>query len=416
MPSSLLKLPPSPWKVRAGCRRLAGVISTGAFSDSVLIAAATTGLLFGLHPIHVESVAWVAERKDLLCALFFLLSIMMYIRYITPPSPSYPKRGWRSRGSYFLSLAFFTLALLSKPMAVSLPFVLLVLDWYPFGRITSYKTFGTAFIGKMPFIALSLVSSILTVQAQKEAIVPMELVPLSQRILVGVESLTGYLWKMILPVNLSPFYPYPENPSPFLLEFIVALVLVTGLTAACLIIAKKQRLWLSAWGYYTITLIPVLGVVQVGSQSMADRYTYLPGLAPFLIMGLLIAWISQRVILNRPSQGLKIFCIAAAISVPLCLSYLTVKQIGVWKDSITLWNFVIEKAPDRVPFAYYNRGLVFAKMGQYRKSIEEFDRAISLHPFGYSEFYNNRGVSYMNESLFDKTIEDLQYSNCVRSK
>ena len=180
-----------------------------------LIAAATTGLLFGLHPIHVESVAWVAERKDLLCALFFLLSIMMYIRYITPPSPSYPKRGWRSRGSYFLSLAFFTLALLSKPMAVSLPFVLLVLDWYPFGRITSYKTFGTAFIGKMPFIALSLVSSILTVQAQKEAIVPMELAPLSQRILVGVESLIGYLWKMILPVNLSPFYPYPKNLSPF---------------------------------------------------------------------------------------------------------------------------------------------------------------------------------------------------------
>ena len=125
-------------------------------------------------------------------------------------------------------------------------------------------------------------------------------------------------------------------------------------------------------------------------------------------MGLLIAWISQRVRSNRPSQGLKIFSIAAAISVPLCLSYLTVKQIGVWKDSITLWNFVIEKAPDRVPFAYYNRGLVFAKMGQYRKSIEEFDRAISLHPFGYSEFYNNRGVSYMNESLFDKTIEDLQ--------
>jgi tetratricopeptide (TPR) repeat protein len=414
------------------CSGLAGMTNQFSLSTdtkAVLIAALTTGLLFGLHPIHVESVAWVAERKDLLCALFFLLSIMMYTQYLTPPSPyenhnsplfpSYLKRGrggaegryfrkgWRSRGSYLLSFAFFTLALLSKPMAVSLPFVLLILDWYPFRRITSYKTFGTAFIEKIPFIALSLVSSILTVQAQNEAIVPMELVPLSQRILVGVDSLVGYLWKMILPVNLSPFYPYPKNLSPFLLEYFLALVLVTGLTVACLILAKKQKLWLSAWGYYAITLIPVLGVVQVGSQSMADRYTYLPSLGPFLIMGLVMAWVSQKAdILNRSLQGLKILSIAAAISVPLCLSYLTVQQIGVWKNAIELWSYVIEHEPMKVPVAYYNRGIAFDRAGQFNKAIEDYDKAIALFP-SHFEAYNNRGMAFEKIDQLNRALEDF---------
>jgi protein O-mannosyl-transferase len=175
-----------------------------------------------------------------------------------------------------------------------------------------------------------------------------------------------------------------------------------------MVMAKKQGLWMSAWGYYSLTLLPVLGIIQVGEQAMADRYTYLPSLGPFLVVGIVAAWSLKKVdALSRLSKAPVIFSFAVAVFVPLSMSYLTVQQIGIWKNSITLWDFVIEKAPDRVPFAYYNRGLFFAKIGQYRKAIEDFDRAISLLPLGHSEYYNNRGVSCMNEKLFDKAIEDL---------
>jgi Tfp pilus assembly protein PilF len=373
-----------------------------------LIAAVTTGLLFGIHPIHVESVAWVAERKDLLCAMFFLLSIMMYTRYVTPPASPPPLTLRVGRGRYFLSLLFFTLAMMSKPMAVSLPIVLLILDWYPFNRISSLKTFRISFIEKLPFIAISIGSSILTVMAQKEAIMPMELAPLSTRVLVGVESLIGYLWKMILPVNLIPFYPYP-NPntvSPFFLEYFVALVLVAGLTAACLIIAKKQKFWLSAWGYYVITLIPVLGIVQVGSQSMADRYMYLPSLGPFIIMGLVAAWgLSKVTTLKKWKPAIRLFIAVAAISTFIVLAYLTSQQTSVWKNNMELWSYVIAKEPMKVPFAYYNLGMSYDKMGQYNKALEQYDKAIALNPASY-ETYSIRGYVLFEMGQFDKALED----------
>ncbi|HWR59466.1 MAG TPA: hypothetical protein VN328_11325, partial [Thermodesulfovibrionales bacterium] len=256
---------------------------SGSSSPSGLngfIVAATTGLLFGLHPLHVESVAWVSERKDLLCALFFMMSVMMYLKYLPPfpksggevsPPPSClpagmaapPLKIGRGRGShdtmgekrwYLLSFVFFVLALLSKPMAVTLPAVLLIIDWHPLGRIQSFKTLRIAIAGKLPFIALSIISSVLTVFAQRAggAIKSIEFAPLSKRVLVGVESVIIYLWKMILPLNLSPFYPYPEEASLLSIEYLSAIVLVLGITTACAVMAKRQKFWLSAWGYYVI--------------------------------------------------------------------------------------------------------------------------------------------------------------------
>ena len=246
---------------------------------SYLIIAAVTGLLFGLHPLHVESVAWVSERKDLLCAMFFLLSILAY-----------------TNKHYILVLFLFALALLSKPMAVSLPAVLLILDWHPFNRISSMKSFLSALLEKLPLIALSLISSVLTVLAQKAggALRTFDVIPLSVRVLVATESLMSYLWKMILPMNLTPYYPYPKNISLLSEECLLSVILVFGITAACIVMAKKQKLWLAVWGYYVITLLPVIGIVQVGIQAMADRYTYLPSLGPFLITGLGVAWVFKK--------------------------------------------------------------------------------------------------------------------------
>ena len=396
-------------------------------SRFTLIAAATTGLLFGLHPLHVESVAWVAERKDLLCAFFFLLSIMAYMRYagktlslvgnpsgmalkkgkkpgqagMTEQRPGFPYR------DYLLSLSFFILALLSKPMAVSLPVVLLILDWYPLGRTSSLKMLRTAFFEKLPFIFLSIISSILTILAQREAIELNEFAPLSVRLLMAAKSLIAYLWKMALPVNLIPYYPYPKNVSFFSLEYLYPPVLIAVITILSFAAVRRQRAWLSVWGYYLITLVPVLGILQVGGQSMADRYAYLPSIGPFLLCGAGVAWVSAY--LARPEKhglALKLFCSAAALSVLVSLSYLTLKQIDIWKNSITLWSYVIEKEPG-VPFAFNNIGIAFFKKGRMDEAIQAYQSSVRLDA-RYVKAHLNLGNAYAKKGLRDKALEEYQ--------
>jgi protein O-mannosyl-transferase len=363
---------------------------------AIVITAATTGLLFGLHPLHVESVAWVAERKDLLCGLFYLLSVMAYTSY----------RSYSTYRTYILSLFFFILALLSKPMAVSLPVVLLVLDWYPFGQIRSFKTFRGSFVEKLPFIALSLGSSILTVLAQRAggSIVEIEVIPLSIRMLVAVKSLIAYLWKMILPLQLLPYYPYPNDVSFFSAEYLSAMIVAVVITAACIVVTRKQKVFLSVWTYYVATLVPVLGFIQVGGQSMADRYSYLPSIGPFLLLGLLTAWLSEKV-LRLQRLVLRIALFGLGMTILLSLSFLTFKQATIWKNSITLWSFVIEKEPQTVPVAYNNRGFVFYEQGQFYKAIEDYDKAIALNSSN-SDVYYNRGNAFDELGQFDKAIAD----------
>ena len=380
-------------------------------SRFTLIAAAVTGLLFGLHPLHVESVAWIAERKDLLCALFFLLSILKYISYSSH----------KTYKTYFLALFFFILALLSKPMAVSLPFVLLILDWYPFGKIRSLKTFLSAVLEKLPFMALSIGSSILTMLAQKKAMVLTEYVPLWARSLVAAKALIAYIWKMLMPLNLVPFYQYPSLLDIGSAEYILSLILVAGITAACIRLAGKQRLWLAVWGYYVLTLIPVLGIIQVGSQSMADRYTYLPSIGFFLIIGLLIAWCAQKML--KQVSVIKYSGAAAAFFLLLFLSFLTYKQIEVWKNSFSLWTYVIEMDPEKFPGAYNNRGHAFYINGQLDRAIDDFNQAIRLDPIS-SKAYLNRGAAFVDKGQldranadFDKAIElNPSYSQAYNAK
>jgi lipoprotein NlpI len=268
---------------------------------------------------------------------------------------------------------------------------------------------------KLPFVALSLVSSILTVLAQRAegSLSSIEIIPLSIRVYVGAKALISYLGKMALPLNLVPFYPYPRDVTFLSLEYLAAIALVVGLTACCIVMAKKQKLWLAVWGYYVVTLLPVLGIVQVGGQAMADRYTYLPSLGPFLIMGLGTAWISKKINAVK-SRGLIIkgFSVVTAVLVVAALSSLTVRQIGIWKNSINLWSRVIEKDPERVPMAYYYRGAVFEKRGQYAQAIEDYARAIELYP-SYTEAYSNRGAVFEKIGQFDKAIDDYNRATAL---
>jgi tetratricopeptide (TPR) repeat protein len=387
--------------------------STFLDDRAVLITAGITGFLFGLHPLHAESVAWVAERKDVLCALFFLLSVGEYTKYASVMDDESVQKKLPSRflnRHYAGSFGFFVLASLSKPMAISLPLVLLLLDWHPFGRNGSFKSFRTAFIEKLPFIAVSLILAILTLLAQKsgQSMGMMVFVPLSTRALVAIQALFVYLWKIIVPLNLLPFYPYPRDVSLFSLEYLSVCVLAAGVTIACLLISKSRKLFLSVWGYYVITLTPVLGLVQVGGQSMADRYSYLPGLGPFLVIGIAGAWISKKVraVQVRGAHSAAALMVAAALILSIPVIYLTVDQIGIWKNSIALWSHVIEKRPFEVPRAYYNRGYSLREQGEPYRAIEDFDRAIALNPVFY-EAFNLRGCAFMDIGQLNKAIDDF---------
>ena len=222
----------------------------GLLSDKgMLIAAGMTGLLFGIHPIHVESVAWVSERKDLLYAFFYLLSLLAYIRYLEEERKAFRHMTilspFSSR-SYMIAVVFFVLSLLSKPMAVTLPVVLLVLDWYPFERLARHKwTFVLS--EKIPFFLLSLASSIITVQAQRlgESIKSFTAVPLTSRILVGLKALMDYLTHMIVPVDLSPFYPYPDTVA-LSHQYLLPALFFMGVTLACILSSRKHKVWSAA--------------------------------------------------------------------------------------------------------------------------------------------------------------------------
>jgi len=377
---------------------------------AILISAGMTGILFGLHPVHVESVAWVSERKDLLCALFFLLSILAYTKYaglIHNESVHGKLRIRFLKKQYLSALGFFILALLSKPMAISLPVVLMILDWHPFERIHSVKNGWSTFIEKIPFFLLSLLSAILTLRAQKigGTTIMTEVVPLSTRVLVAVKALVYYLWKMMVPVNLIPYYPYPKDISLLSPEYPLTIILAVGITVLCLVRARKERLWLSLWGYYIVTLMPVLGIIQVGGQSMADRYTYLPSIGPFFMVAVIIAWSWSRVTDLKSRKALvKLFGISVFVALSMAMVHLTFEQIGTWKDSMTLWSYTIEKKPESV-IAYNNRGLAFGSIGRFDRAIEDYDKAIALNPSAPFT-YNNRGLAFDSIGRFDRAIED----------
>jgi len=297
---------------------------------------------------------------------------------------------------------------LSKPMAVTLPVVLLILDWYPFQRIQSFQTFRQAVAEKIPFFVLSLFSSIITILAQRAegAIRSTEVMPLSDRVLVGANSLVAYLWKMLWPLDLVPYYPYPRHVSILSFEYLFAIVLVIGITAVCIVLAKKQKLWLTVWGIYVVTLLPVLGIVQVGDQSMADRYMYLSSLGPFLIIGLTAAWIWVKVNrLQRWRLVTKASVAGVAVLVFAALSLLTLWQIGVWKNDASLWDYIIDKEPHKVTLAYNNRGILYSKQGLFDKAIACFTESVTINAGCYDCYYN-RGLTFALIGLYERSLDD----------
>ena len=307
---------------------------TGALWRSAFVAA-----LFAIHPLRVESVAWIAERKDVLSGVFFMLTLGAYVRYVREPSSI----------RYLIVAVLFGLGLMTKSMLVTLPFVLLVLDYWPlgrfahvcpaepkpkngFGRWWGHRSIPTRLIlEKIPLIALSAASSIITLFAQKRAAISVESLPLVWRMKNAFVSYVAYMWQMVCPIRLALVYPHPEYRLS-LWGVALAIAFLTGVTAVVVAFRRKHPYLITGWLWYVGMLVPVIGIVQVGAQARADRYTYLPQIGLYLIAtwtiaDLSVAWRYRRQILG----------VAAAIVI-VGLAWLAWIQNTYWRDSEALWT------------------------------------------------------------------------------
>jgi protein O-mannosyl-transferase len=391
--------------------------------------SAFVAALFAIHPLHVESIAWITERKDVLSTFFWMLTMGAYSYYVEHP-------GFRR---YSLVLLFFVLGLMAKPMLVTLPFVLLLLDYWPLQRFEEIKPdrkvqtlketlevkkpaapeYKRSLIypllwEKVPLFVLAILSSIITyIAQQKGGAIHSEEIPLVIRVGNAFISYIAYIGKMIWPSNLAFFYPHPL--VLLIWHVFGSVLLMISITIAVFWLAKRSPYLATGWLWYIGTLVPIIGIVQVGGQAMADRYTYVPLIGLFIM----VAWGFPSLIKN---SEIKKILFPAGIVVLVIMVVLTWQQCGYWKNTITLykhtlqvtnnnvmihndlgWNLCFEgkieeaidnynKAlqitPDNVT-SYDRRGMAYATLGQYQRAIEDFNEAIRLQP-KFAQAYNNR--------------------------
>jgi tetratricopeptide (TPR) repeat protein len=376
------------------------------FGRRVVIAAVVGGLLFGIHPLRVESVVWVSERKDVLYGFFYLLSLLMYLKYVSGEEV-------RRRYYYAGCLVLFVLSLMSKAMAVTLPLVLLVLDFYPLQRVDfrSILQKRAVFIEKIPFFALSIAAALLQLRVHEEmgAVRTLEASPLSDRIPVAFKALWFYLSMLIWPNNFAPLHPYPKGVTLFSPEYIWPFLLVLVITVYCIHAWKRGRIiWLAVWAYFVVTLLPVLGIVRAAANYAGERYTYMSSIGPVLLAGIGISLLWERTYMRDKGilYSRKLFVIALALIVSL-LSMMTVQQIGIWKNSGTLWTYELEKYPDN-EHALHNRSIYLIGSGDYASAIKDIDRIIELYPDFGEEYmsYTNRCGAYEKLGEFELALKD----------
>jgi tetratricopeptide (TPR) repeat protein len=405
---------------------------SGAVWRSFLVAA-----LFAVHPLHVESVAWIAERKDVLSTFFWMLTLWTYASYAMRPS------WWR----YVLVVLAFALGLLAKPMLVTLPFVLLLLDYWPLGRLKSeiqdlssetswtagvrISDFGLRVLEKLPLFGLSAASCVVTWYAQNEggAIQSLTRVSLGSRIANAVAAYGGYLVDTIWPVNLAAFYPHPGASLPWW-RVAGAGILLLAVTALALWQARRRPYLVVGWLWYLGTAVPVIGLVQVGAQAMADRYTYVPLIGVFIMA----AWGLADLAAWRPTWRGAVALVPVLV-VALCLS-LTWRQASYWQNSVTLWEHAIEATEKnylahnnlglalirrdrsaavdhlrealairpKLPGAHVNLAMLLVELGEIDEAMQHVSEALRLNPDMYEAHYN-MGLFLEKKGRLDEAAE-----------
>ena len=364
---------------------------TGFIWRSAAVAA-----LFGWHPLHVESVAWVAERKDVLCALFWMLTLLAYVRY----TRCLRVRNRRAGLSYCLALLLFILALMSKPMAVTLPFVLLLLDFWPLQRASwnvhpvELRAWGLLVGEKIPFFLLSGAVCLLTMHAQDLAIVPTEALSFKQRVIHALLSYTHYLLATFWPRGLAVYYPYPTIVP--LSQAIFAGCVFISLTIAALWSVRRRPYFFVGWFWFVGTLVPVIGLVQVGDQAWADRYTYLPLIGVFLVVvWAAVEWLRDPRLLS-----------GTAVVMGLALLAGTTVQLRYWRNTQTLFQHAAEVVPDNY-MAITMLGSLMAKDGKLDDAIWQYRAALNLKP-GFPEAHFFLGNALEKQGMLDEAIAEYR--------
>jgi hypothetical protein len=364
---------------------------TGAIWKSAFVAA-----LFALHPLHVESVAWIAERKDVLSAFFWMLTLCLYVYYTEKPVIR----------RYLPVLLCFACALMSKPMVVTLPVIMILFDYWPLGRFQSRKSnlILWQLREKMPFFILSISLVIITLYNPNTS--DMLYTPnlkhfsIISRIANAPVAFVTYLEKTFWPHDMAIFYPFSEQLP--LWQVLGSSLLIILISAAVIIMAKRFPYLFTGWMWYAITIAPVIGIIQVSIKSpyaMADRYHYLPSIG----LAVMMAWGIPTLIKSEEKRKKLLF--PAGIIFLAIISFLSWNQCGYWKNNIELFSHALNVTKDNY-LAYNNRGAAYDKLGQYQHANKDYNEAIRLKP-DYAEAYYNRGTIYGKYGQHQHAIDDF---------
>ncbi len=392
-----------------------GPSRTGSIWPSAFVAAA-----FAIHPLHVESVAWVSERKDVLSAVFFMLTLGAYVRYARK----------RSVGRYLTVALCLALGLMAKPMLVTVPFVLLLLDYWPLNRIRGQKSavrgqktqirgqwsvVSGLVMEKIPLLALCVPSCIATLLIQRYTKASMDQLPFTWRLSNAVVSYVAYIWRMFWPAQLVPFYPHPNDQLP-LWQVLLSSAFLIAVSVLAIHWRKERPYILTGWFWYVGMLVPVIGLVQVGEQARADRYTYLPqiGLYVLIVWSVtnLIAPTTMRNSVSRlgapilrtgtpashgaraaspQGRSYQLFCAAVASTILIAWSWRAFVQTSYWKNPERLWNHTLAVSPAN-DMAHNNLGYLFLKRGDLDQAISHFAKALEIRSGHAFASYNSGGA------------------------
>jgi Flp pilus assembly protein TadD len=386
---------------------------TGSLWPSAFVAAA-----FALHPMHVESVAWIAQRKDVLSTFLLLLTLLAYTGYTKSPSVY----------RYIAALAAFALGLMAKPMLVTLPCLLLLLDYWPLNRFElpqplkisgpqspnstpaphRHSTLYQIIIEKIPFFLLSAVSGVVTFLTQQAGgiIVDIKSIPLQDRVGNVFFSYAAYMGKMLWPKNLAVFYPFNAVRSiPFSQLLLYALLLV-AVTYLVLRFGRTRKYLLVGWFWFVGTLIPVIGLVQFTGSSYADRFTYIPYIGLFIM----IAWGLPELLSKCPYR--KLILAVSMVIVLMAMGIRAHRQVGFWNNSITLFSHALEVSQDN-PLACYNLGNAYDDLGRHPEAIDAYKRAIKTKP-DHSDACYNLGNAYRSLGRYHEAIDAFKQAITIK--
>src|SRR6266446_3003280 len=364
--------------------------------------SAFVAAVFAIHPLRVESVAWIAERKDVLSGVFFMFTLLAYARYVS---------GERSLLRYLLVAFFFALGLMAKPMLVTLPWVLLLLDYWPLCRFGSHSlgndanyfarrsTFSRLVAEKIPLFLLSLLSSLLTWWAQRAYMRSTTEIPLVLRAQNAIVSYVRYLRQLLWPADLAPFYPHPQATLPLPLV-IAAAALLVAISAVVLCFGRKRPYLITGWGWYLIMLLPVIGLVQVGAQALADRYTYLSQIGIVLA----ITWIAADA--TAGIRQLQRFVAFTAVAVTVTLAWCACHQTRYWRNSESLWLQTLAVTENN-DLAHNNLGEVWSRNGRVDDAIHEYQAALKITPES-PVARNNLGLALLKQGKVAEAIQEFR--------